>query len=674
MPIFNEEGTLPLSTFYSAPDYEKSPLKRSMLAMLGYKANGETNAWGKFNRFLGQGIINNIVADKLASGDTKDNIKEELPNALNGTRATLGLVQSVLNPTSLLTGGGGASTDKTSQPTGSPTDSAAKQDTSNIEAGSVTSKIGDSKNNIMEKKSNFKLSTNGLENIIGGVSGLIAGTGTSPTANDRKLSYLKYMNRGGIMNKDGGVVVYSKDSKQEDLHMIDKKTGLKVGEMRYGERILSQRSSIVVEELANNGDYEALGKYVAQKVSEQDSRCVECGKTNQDCICGEGEDDDKEEDMMKNGGKFSRFANGGPVRALKGYKTIPSEDYMRLPEYADSLSQDKLSSLFGDVSGLKDSNGMIDKNKLIASVSDGVIGDITSRLAADYYNNKPISKPQYNPTTTDINLSGGYPNDTEIKLADNGLIKPTNNPALTNDLSVINDKAALAKKVDSSPSAVSSTDILNDGYNVFGALIAASQGRQGLPSWTLPKDYMNNLARLKTESFNGLTDAEKSYASEMTDKTYDKNVQAIRNTVGGGGSSGAILGALVSANESRYDSNIKTLLADISQRDVNQANYSAELGNYVGYDRQQFQDQYAQDSARLSAASTTLNKNLQAIADRRDYNRLYGKGSSYDRLQGMILANAELSNAVLMSKLKSNTSNVDTSSLSEADKSILKGK
>ena len=185
---------------------------------------------------------------------------------------------------------------------------------------------------------------------------------------------------------------------------------------------------------------------------------------------------------------------------------------------------------------------------------------------------------------------------------------------------------------------------------------------------------MNNLARLKTESFNGLTDAEKSYASEMTDKTYDKNVQAIRNTVGGGGSSGAVLGALGSANESRYDSNIKTLLADISQRDVNQANYSAELGNYVGYDRQQFQDQYAQDSARLSAASTTLNKNLQAITDRRDYNRLYGKGSSYDRLQGMILGNAELSNAVLMSKLKSNTSNVDTSSLSEADKSILKGK
>lgn len=667
MPIFNEEGTLPLSTFYSAPDYEKSPLKRSMLAMLGYKANGETNAWGKFNRFFGQGIFNNIVADKLASGDTKDNIKEELPNALSGTRATLGLVQSVLNPTSLLTGGGGASTDKTNQPTGSPTDSTVKQDTSNIEAGSVTSKIGDSKNNIMEKKSNFKLSTNGLENIIGGVSGLIAGTGTSPTANDRKLSYLKYMNKGGILKKDGDVVIYGQDSKQEDLHMIDKKTGLKVGEMRYGERILSQRSSIVVEELARNGEYEVLGKYVAQKVSEQDSKCVECGKTNQDCTCGE-EDDDKEEEMMKNGGKFSRFADGGKLRALKGYKTIPPEDYIRLPEYVDSLSQEKLSSLFGDVSRLKDSNGMIDKNKLTASISDGVIGDVTSRLAADYYNNKPISKPQSSPTTTtDINLSGGYPND-------NGLIKPTNNPALTNDLSVINDKATLAKKIDSSPSAVSSTDVLNDGYNVFGALIAASQGRQGLPSWTLPKDYMNNLARLKTESFNGLTDAEKSYASEMTDKTYDKNVQAIRNTVGGGGSSGAVLGALGSANESRYDSNIKTLLADISQRDVNQANYSAELGNYVGYDRQQFQDQYAQDSARLSAASTTLNKNLQAITDRRDYNRLYGKGSSYDRLQGMILGNAELSNAVLMSKLKSNTSNVDTSSLSEADKSILKGK
>lgn len=661
MPIFNEEGTLPLSTFYSAPDYEKSPLKRSMLAMLGYKANGETNAWGKFNRFFGQGIFNNIVADKLASGDTKDNIKEELPNALNGTRATLGLVQSVLNPTSLLTGGGGASTDKTNQPTGSPTDSTVKQDTSNIEAGSVTSKIGDSKNNIMEKKSNFKLSTNGLENIIGGVSGLIAGTGTSPTANDRKLSYLKYMNKGGILKKDGDVVIYGQDSKQEDLHMIDKKTGLKVGEMRYGERVLSQRSSIVVEELARNGEYEVLGKYVAQKVSEQDSKCVECGKTNQDCTCGE-EDDDKEEELMKNGGKFSRFADGGKLRALKGYKTIPPEDYMRLPEYVDSLSQEKLSSLFGDVSRLKDSNGMIDKNKLTASISDGVIGDVTSRLAADYYNNKPISKPQSSPTTTDI------------KLADNGLIKPTNNPALTNDLSVINDKATLAKKIDSSPSAVSSTDVLNDGYNVFGALIAASQGRQGLPSWTLPKDYMNNLARLKTESFNGLTDAEKSYASEMTDKTYDKNVQAIRNTVGGGGSSGAVLGALGSANESRYDSNMKTLLADISQRDVNQANYSAELGNYVGYDRQQFQDQYAQDSARLSAASTTLNKNLQAITDRRDYNRLYGKGSSYDRLQGMILGNAELSNAVLMSKLKSNTSNVDTSSLSEADKSILKGK
>lgn len=110
--------------------------------------------------------------------------------------------------------------------------------------------------------------------------------------------------------------IYSEDDDTEDLHMIDKRTGEKVGEMRYEERIFSQIDSMVMEKLAAMDMVRALGEYTKLAIQKHEMMedCAEDMAEGEDM----GEEDDTEEDkmggrvgrMMRRGGIF-RFAEGG---------------------------------------------------------------------------------------------------------------------------------------------------------------------------------------------------------------------------------------------------------------------------------------------------------------------------------------------------------------------------
>lgn len=83
----------------------------------------------------------------------------------------------------------------------------------------------------------------------------------SPMVMPQRIEDPKMLKEGGVMNKSG--------LSGEDITMIDKWTGRKVGEVSYGERIMDKEANIRMKALASGKKYAALGKYVAQEMETQ---------------------------------------------------------------------------------------------------------------------------------------------------------------------------------------------------------------------------------------------------------------------------------------------------------------------------------------------------------------------------------------------------------------------
>lgn len=83
----------PLSQHYAAPDYVDNPIEKFRLAMAGYKANGEQNAFGKVTSWIpGFNLAANKQAEKIARGneDTMHNIGEDWDNRVAKTGIVAG--------------------------------------------------------------------------------------------------------------------------------------------------------------------------------------------------------------------------------------------------------------------------------------------------------------------------------------------------------------------------------------------------------------------------------------------------------------------------------------------------------------------------------------------------------------------------------------------------------
>src|SRR6185295_7422030 len=109
--------------------------------------------------------------------------------------------------------------------------------------------------------SGAQIGANIAKGDIGGAVGSAAqGIGTvnaMPKPNLSDDAEISYYNKGGKMKKG------------EDVALVDKKTGGKVGEMSYNERIFSKDYTKKMDEFKKAKDYLGLGKFIAKEIDKQ---------------------------------------------------------------------------------------------------------------------------------------------------------------------------------------------------------------------------------------------------------------------------------------------------------------------------------------------------------------------------------------------------------------------
>jgi len=203
MPLFNVEGTLPTSKFYISPDYDTSLFRKIALGALGYNSNGSQNVFGKITSWLpGYNVLSNLAAQNVASGDTKQNIGDDLDNRLAKNQIGLGAIKTALMASSGLSSLAGDNTKTVTLADGSKMDiKNIGNDTSQyvtLADGSKMKLKGDNSSaslldRSVESMNDIKSFAKNLSpDIFGGISSLLQ-AGTSPNfTNDYKTANIIY--------------------------------------------------------------------------------------------------------------------------------------------------------------------------------------------------------------------------------------------------------------------------------------------------------------------------------------------------------------------------------------------------------------------------------------------------------------------------------------------------
>lgn len=215
MPLFNEN--IPDSEFVVDPTYLPDD-KKWIAAIAGFKQTGERNAFGKVARFLpGFGSFTRNGMAQQFKGDGFNTFLENVNDNKTSDHAAS------------MAGIGGL-----------------------IMAGGTLSELIAPGNPL------------GISAI--GQGAKMTMSGAAGVTNDVNLSddwgsSFHPMKKGGEMKHwwDG----------DEDLAMIDKKTGRHVGDISYGERVMSKSDNLKMKELKEDGKIGDLGRFVAKAMDRQ---------------------------------------------------------------------------------------------------------------------------------------------------------------------------------------------------------------------------------------------------------------------------------------------------------------------------------------------------------------------------------------------------------------------
>ena len=313
---------------------------------------------------------------------------------------------------------------------------------------------------------------------------------------------------------------------------------------------------------------------------------------------------------------------------------IPKDEYKRLGETVDNLSDEALMSMGLDKKYIK--NGKPNREAIQRSVSDGVVGPMTQAIY-DISKRPFVSESPYLPTSVDKQAVN------QFSAGMNGITPFSSN------LLPVKDPSINPQRVDAVSDAVNDAPkrnydgILQDATSGLRALGAAYMAKDGLPSWRPTEDYYRNYGDIKTRSNMGLSAEAKTYAEGMRNRAFSAGAAQI-GSLAGGGSSAAALGALSGLNENRFNSVNQGMLMDEAQRTLNQDKFTQAVGQDQNIDRMMYQDRYQQDMYKQQAANAAVAANLQNIQDRRDYDKTYGDGSNYQKMMDAKLQQANLSN------------------------------
>lgn len=432
------------------------------------------------------------------------------------------------------------------------------------------------------------------------------GTAHGRPLTEQQRKYFGYIGYGKKMH--GGTdmeveltTLYDEDDTREDIDMYDKATGEKVGEMRYNERIFSQRDNVAMEVLKDYELYDALGRLTAAAMDKHEEK--------------EEEMEEEFEAMM---GGMKRYANGGPV----------------LNRFGQSL----MGAASGDENFYKDAFTMLGERVMADDAT--VVDDVTmKRDDVRPIANIPAQK------RAGFQDEAAYPDYFSSEVRVDYTPSPEAYGRYRGQLDSETEAGGVGE--------LTLNDYLALGTSTLGAIAGAVQSSTPPPRWEVPSEFKETMNRLEDLSRQGLTADEQLEYRSLADETFDRDVAAIRS-VATRSTPGAVLSALNVAGRNRQGVLRQLAIDDARMRRENLSRYAAVLPTAVQYDRLQFMDAMNEYQNAQAAGLQLLDESLTSINDRLQYAQAYGPGSSYDNLMKILGENQNLTQEQLKTVLISN--------------------
>ncbi len=619
MAVFDTQGTLPPTQYAADPRIVSGDQKR-LLSLLGYKADGSHNIFGKALSWLpGIGTEYNLlgaeVAQRVAAGeeDTILGLSETQQNQFNKERTKLGIGLGIF----------GAAT-------GSP---------QLVRAG-VGQAVGGSAALISAKRTNPMANPQITYYKDGGM------IGTNPLPTNRPGKALpEISNAPSFLSavadiasdkmKSGSLdyEVYDDDDDREDFYMIDKEDGTVFGMGRLGEMLLDQKATLLIEtaveqmveypELQTLPNFAQLGSFLfKERLTHPDF----------------GKDDDDDMDMYREGGKIDGpgtkpLANTGlgksPLTSIgPKVRDVPVPKIDVLPDEAVKNLQKYLKTWGwqGDVTGIFD-EGTRQAFEDIKSLEDNT-GDITSLGLS--YTNVPGKDGRYKLNTYYDFVDPESPVQ-EFTPSPRGIGAPVERTQLPSPerlpgpvmgkspLSVIGPRVRevpVPAVEQPTPPTSLNMDFLQYLPGAINTGLSAIAASGDLPTYAQMPAVTDFMAESYARRNMGLSATERAIAEQDIDSNFDNQVGAIKAITGGGGVAGQALAALGGAAAQANDASTRLAGIDNQLARENNRIYGNLLLGREQLDREQFSRDYNNALSAKSAATQALSANINDLGDR----------------------------------------------------------
>lgn len=376
---------------------------------------------------------------------------------------------------------------------------------------------------------------------------------------------------------EGGTIYPEHDKTSEDIIMYDKASGEKVGEMRYHERIFDQQATQKIDELAGKKDDKGLGRFLRRELA-----------THAD----------------KKGGLSRAFAGGGKPEKPTGFIAPPGSNWV---------------DVFNPLTGVIQS---VPPTSLSASMGNN-IPEVTVSAKRTAATQRPYAM-----------LPEGGASAASLSGMTGRVVAP---PVQDTPSAAMSSPAANAAVSTSAKKQGGKLDWWGMGSDALRAVTAAIGAGQPLPTRPVNPNLAQMSRELADRQNEGLSGAERTNLLRQQADQQGRDVQMIRDTVGGGGNANAVLAAVGAASDRSNAMTGQIEGVDRSQRQQNRENYYRDLTNSQAGSDAIFSQQYAQAVQNKGAFAQAMAANLQSMADRSQYNQSYGEGSTYHDLMLQLL-------------------------------------
>jgi hypothetical protein len=165
-------------------------------------------------------------------------------------------------------------------------------------------------------------------------------------------------------------------------------------------------------------------------------------------------------------------------------------------------------------------------------------------------------------------------------------------------------------------------------FNLAKAVTGMAGAGKNLPEWNIPLQWRDYMGRLRDASYIGLYPQERALYENDLDRAYAYDTSNIRD-VSGGQSSFALGNQGAAINRFRRGAGEMEAL-DAGMRRRNMGMYGSMLPQDVEYGRMKFGDRYSEAMRDKIAASELSRSGLQGLFDQYYFDKIYGRGSTYD--------------------------------------------